>query len=128
MFNMDSISKKQLHIWQASNNSFKYFRWKLKISPHMLKGFILNHESKKCKSRTFKKMIQEQVQTLSLKCFLSTNMHQIILIYIEKTTLTPKWGKASWLVRISGLLWQFRKAWLHLSSRLVLSLYTCNNF
>lgn len=91
---MDSISKK-LHIWQALNNSFKHFRWKLKISPHMLNGFILKHENKKCKSRTFKKMIQKQVQTWSLKCFLSTNMHEIILIYIDKTILTPKCGKAS---------------------------------
>lgn len=59
----------------------------------MLNGFILKHENKKCKSRTFKKMIQKQVQTWSRKCFLSTNMHQIILIYIDKTILTPKGGK-----------------------------------
>ena len=38
-------------------------------------------------------MIQVQVQTWSLKCFLSTNVYQIILIYTEKIILSPKWGK-----------------------------------
>lgn len=55
MFDIDSINKKHLQVWQASNSGVKHFRLKLKIPAHILNGFILKYEKKKYKSRTFKK-------------------------------------------------------------------------